>query len=164
MHDRTPTRADALLGMNKIGYTLAGQLEISPVSGKYSLFGKLFANYDFYAFGGLGAINYTADAVPNDKLHCSAQPTFLPNSTSPPSCPVTGIKVGPTFGAGFHTFLGDFVALNLEFRDIMVKNNASGRDTTGDGIVSDDDQSLTHNFMIGLGLTLFLPSDAHVSE
>ena len=151
--DRTPTKAEALLGMNKIGQTFAGQLELSPISGKYSLFGKLFANYDFRAFGGVGVINYTADAA--DANHCKVEGN---------SCPVTGIKFGPTFGAGIHTFLGDAVALDLEFRDIMVRNNPAGRDATGDRVVDSDDQSLGNTFMVGLALTLFLPTDAHISE
>jgi outer membrane beta-barrel protein len=151
--DRTPPKAEALLGMNRIGQTFGGQLELSPISGKYSLFSSLFANYDIYAFGGLGVINFTADAV--DANHCNVEGN---------SCPVTGVRLGPTFGAGMHTFLGDFVALDLEFRDIMVKNNAAGRDATGDRIVDGDDQALGHNFMLGLALTLFLPSDAHISD
>jgi outer membrane beta-barrel protein len=151
--DRTPAKSEALLGMNKIGQTFAGQLELSPVSGKYSLFGKLFANYDFYAFGGLGVINYTADAV--DANHCKVEGN---------SCPVTGIKLGPTFGVGIHTFLGEAVALDLEFRDVLVRNNAAGRDATGDRVVDDADQSLGNTFMVGLALTLYLPTDAHISD
>src|SRR2546421_4894205 len=52
--DRTPTRADALAGMNHIGEVGAVQLELIPFTGKFSLFSKLFMNYDFYAFGGPG--------------------------------------------------------------------------------------------------------------
>src|SRR4051812_38657142 len=51
--DRTPAKSEAVLGMNHIAQTFAGQLDLSPVSGKYSLFGKVFANYDFYVFGGI---------------------------------------------------------------------------------------------------------------
>jgi hypothetical protein len=77
---------------------------------------------------------------------------------------VTGMKFGPTFGVGIHTFLGDAVSLGLEFRDTMVRNNASGRDATGDRVVDGDDQTLGNTFMVGLSLTLFLPTDAHISD
>jgi len=151
--DRTPAKSEAVLGMNHIAQTFAGQLDLSPISGKYSLFGKVFANYDFYVFGGVGVINYAADSV--DGKHCQTEGN---------SCPVTGLKIGPTFGAGIHTFLGDAVSLGLEFRDIMVRNNASGRDATGDRVVDNDDQTLGNTFMVGLSLTLFLPTDAHISD
>jgi len=154
--DRTPPRSEALLGQNRISQMFGGQLELSPISGKYALFSSIFANYDIYLFGGIGLLNFTADSVTPG--HCTEVHPWVN------SCPVTGLKVGPTFGAGMHTFLGDFVSLNLEFRDIMVKNNAAGRDTNGDMLVDDDDQSIGHNFMVGLALTLFLPSEAHISE
>jgi outer membrane beta-barrel protein len=156
--DRTPPRKEALLGQNKIAQTFGGQLELSPISGKYALFSSIFANYDIYAFGGLGVINFTADSV--DANHC----TEMGRHHYVNSCPVTGMKLGPTFGAGMHTFLGDFVALDLEFRDTMVRNNAAGRDANGDLLVDSDDQSLGHTFMVGLALTLFLPTDAHISD
>jgi outer membrane beta-barrel protein len=152
--DRTPAKEEALRGMNKIGQMFAGQLELSPISGKYSLFGKVFANYDFYGFGGLGVINYVADALPSQN-HCAIEGN---------SCPVTGMKLGPTFGVGIHTFLGDFVSLDVEFRDLMVRNNPAGRDSNGDRLVNSDDESWRNNFMIGLNLTLFFPTDAHISD
>ncbi len=40
----------------KIKGIYALQLELVPFTGKYSLFGKLFAHYDFYIFGGPGLI------------------------------------------------------------------------------------------------------------
>jgi outer membrane beta-barrel protein len=148
--DRTPTLAEAQGAMNKIGQTFAGQLEVSPFSGKYSLFGKIFANYDFYGFGGIGAINFTADG---------AACTMAKNS-----CPVTGMKIGPNFGIGMHTFLGDTVSLNLEVRDILLRNNPAGRDETGDQVADGEDLSWDSNYMVGLNITLFLPSTAKVSD
>ena len=35
---------------------MGGQLEFTPFTGKYSLFGKLFSAYDFYGFAGPGFI------------------------------------------------------------------------------------------------------------
>jgi len=54
---RAPARGVATGSMNKIQQMLGAQLEVTPFTGKYSLFGKLFAHYDFYAFVGPGFIN-----------------------------------------------------------------------------------------------------------
>jgi hypothetical protein len=145
---RAPTKAEAVAGMNKIGQVFAAQAEIIPFSGKYSLFGKFFANYDFYAFGGPGFVNFTGATC----------------STPGPSCPVTGMKIGANFGAGIHTYFNNYFSANLEFRDILLKNNPSGRDVSGDRVADDDDMSLDSNYMIGLNFTFLLPPTARVSD
>jgi outer membrane beta-barrel protein len=150
--DRTPTKAEAFDPMNKIGQAFGAQLELSPFSGKYSLFGKIFASYDFYGFGGLGGINFIADVE------------ACPDGAAMNSCPVTGLKLGANFGLGIHTFLNDFISLNVEFRDILLKNNPAGRDETGDNVADGEDLSWDSNYMVGLNLTLFLPSKAAISD
>jgi outer membrane beta-barrel protein len=147
--DRTPTQQEALAGMNRIGEVVAGQLELIPFTGKFSLFSKLFMNYDFYAFGGPGFIDFKADTIcpPGDQT----------------SCAVTGFKVGANFGVGAHLYTNDFFALNIEVRDILVRNNPAGRDEDGDGIATDRDLSWDSNIMMGLNLMFFLPSRPPVS-
>jgi outer membrane beta-barrel protein len=156
MPDRTPPLKVATSSMNKIAQTFAAQLELSPFSGKYSLFGKIFANYDFYGFGGVGFINFTSDAA----APCPAAET----RTYSCGTAVTGLKPGATFGIGVHTFVNDFVSLNLEARDILLRNNPSGRDESGDMVADSQDLSWDSNYMVGLSITLFLPSTAHISE
>jgi outer membrane beta-barrel protein len=148
--DRTPTQTDALAGMNKIGEAFAAQLEIVPFTGKFALFSRLFMNYDFYAFGGPGFIDFKAD-------------TACPQAVEGRSCAVTGLKVGANFGLGMHMFANDFFALNLEVRDILVQNNPAGRDTNGDGFADDRDLSWDSNYFFGLNLMFFLPGRATIS-
>jgi outer membrane beta-barrel protein len=148
--DRTPTRDEALAGMNKIGEAFAGQLELIPFTGKFGLFSKLFMNYDFYAFGGPGFVDFKADTP------CSTPMVDR-------SCAVTGLKIGGTFGLGMHLFANDFFALNIEVRDLFVKNNAAGRDTTGDRFADDHDLTWGSNFITGLNLMFFLPGRATIS-
>jgi outer membrane beta-barrel protein len=148
--DRAPTLAEAQQGMNKIGQVFAAEAELIPFSGKYSLAGKIFANYDFYAFGGPGFINFTSDSPA-----CS---------TPGPSCPVTGMKIGANFGVGMRTYFNDFISMNLEARDIIIRNNPSGRDETGDRIADGEDLSWDSNYMVGLSFTFFLPPTARVSD
>ena len=149
-NDRAPTLAEAQRGMNKIGQVFAAEAELIPFSGKYSLAGKIFANYDFYAFGGPGFINFTSDQ---------------PACSSPgPSCPVTGMKIGANFGVGMRTYFNDFISMNLEARDIIIRNNPSGRDETGDRVADGEDLSWDSNYMVGLSFTFFLPPTARISD
>ena len=51
---REPTKDGAKASMSKMRAIVAAQLEFTPFTGKYSLFGKIFAHYDFYMFAGRG--------------------------------------------------------------------------------------------------------------
>jgi outer membrane beta-barrel protein len=148
--DRAPTLNEAHRGMNKINQVFAAEAELIPFSGKYSLFGKIFANYDFYGFGGPGFINFTSD-----QGACT-----MPG----PSCPITGMKIGANFGVGMRTYFNDFVSMNLEARDIIIRNNPSGRDETGDRIADGEDLTWDSNYMVGLSFTFFLPPTARISD
>jgi outer membrane beta-barrel protein len=148
--DRAPLRSEAQNGMNAIGWAAGAQLELIPFSGKYSLFGRLFANYDFYAFGGPGFINFVSEGP-----DCA---------TDANSCPVTGMKIGANFGVGVHTYFNQYFSLNLEARDILLRNNPSGRDETGDRIADGEDLTWDSNYMVGLSLTFFLPPTARISD
>jgi outer membrane beta-barrel protein len=147
--DRTPTKDEALAGMNRIGEVFGGQVELIPFTGKFSLFSKLFMNYDFYAFGGPGVINFKSDTP------CTG--------TESASCAVTGMKIGANFGVGAHLFANDFFALNFEVRDILVRNNPAGRDEDGDMVANDRDLSWDSNIILGLNLMFFLPARPPVS-
>jgi outer membrane beta-barrel protein len=147
--DRSPTRDEAEQGMNKIGEAFAAQLELIPFTGKFGLFSKLFMNYDFYAFGGPGFVDFKADTV------C--------DSDTQRSCAVTGFKLGANFGLGMHLFANDFFALNFELRDLLVRNNPAGRDTNGDGVANSRDLSWDSNYIMSLNLMFFLPGRATIS-
>jgi outer membrane beta-barrel protein len=147
--DRTPTIDEANAGMNKIGEVFALQAELVPFTGKFALFSGLFMNYDFYAFGGPGFVDFKADTTCADDMQRT--------------CPVTGFKVGANFGLGMHLFANDYFALNFELRDIYVQNNPAGRDQNGDGFANSRDLSWDSNYMLTLNLMFFLPGRATIS-
>jgi outer membrane beta-barrel protein len=147
--DRTPTLDEAHAGMNKIGEVFAAQLEIVPFTGKFGLFSGLFMNYDFYAFGGPGFVDFKADTACADDMK--------------PTCAVTGFKVGGNFGLGMHLFATDYFALNFELRDILVQNNPAGRDVNGDTFANDRDLAWDSNYIMSLNLMFFLPGRATIS-
>jgi outer membrane beta-barrel protein len=159
---RAPTRGDATASMNKLSQMLGAQLELTPVTGKYSLFGKLFAHYDFYAFVGPGALNYTADAPACPDTAQVAAPTTP--ITPVAGCGVTGLKIGVNTGVGIHSFINHFVALNFELRDVVAPNNAAGRDVNGDGKVDNGDLSWGSTFIATLNVVLYLPSSPDISN
>jgi outer membrane beta-barrel protein len=150
-----PTAAQAQASMSKIKAMVAAQLEFTPFTGKYSLFGKIFWHYDFYLFGGVGA------------LDLGATDSALPACTSSgmvPSCAVTGFKPGGNAGVGMHTFFNNWLALNVELRDIVAQINPSGRDVNGDGFANSQDLSWGSTFFLTANLTVYLPYLASISQ
>jgi len=160
-----PTKNEAVSSMQKIKYMLGAQLEFTPFTGKYSLAGKLFASYDFYAFVGPGLIN----VAPTDATITSCdQIVSLGKSPSggplgPFYCGVTGSKVAANFGFGLHSYFNEWAALNLELRDMMAQLNPSGRDNNGDGVANSNDLTWSHTFMLTANIVFYLPSTASIS-
>ena len=156
--DVAPLRGEAAAGMQQISSILGGQLEWSPFTGKYGLFGKLFAAYDFYIFGGGGLINVKpADA---------SMLTECGETGGGRVCAVSGMKPGFTGGLGFHSFFAQYLALNVELRDFVAQLNPSGRDIDAGGAVgvaNNSDLAWTHNWILGANLVLYLPATASIS-
>lgn len=152
---RAPTRADAEKTMNKIGEVVALQLEATPFAGKYSMFGKLFFNYDFYAFVGPGFVHVKTPNAGGEVPSCDVG--------MGPSCKYEGFQPGGNFGIGMHTFVNQFVAINAEMRNLLIRNNPAGRDVNGDRVANKDDVTWDANYILTLGLTLFLPTSAAIS-
>lgn len=149
-----PTKAEAKASMQTIKGIYGAQFEASFFTGKYSLFGKLFANYDFEILLGGALIN----VAPKD-----AGVTACGSSGGGFSCGVTGNKFGPTFGLGMHSYFNHWLALNIEFRDMLAKLNPSGRDSNGNLQANNDDLSWTHTFTLGANLVFFLPATPKIS-
>ena len=161
---REPTPDQAKASLQQISSILGGQLEFVPFTGKFSMFGKLFASYDFYAFGGPAVVNVKTAGDPGRKCDQAAPASDQGNpNPSRYYCEVSGPKFGPTFGAGFHTYFGQGVGLNVELRDTMAQLNPTDRDTNGDGLANNDDLQWTHTWMVGGNLVIFLPFTAKVS-
>jgi outer membrane beta-barrel protein len=150
---REPTSSEAAASMQKINQTLGAQLEFTPFTGKYSMFGKLFAHYDFYLFVGGAALNVSPAGG-------GLTPCSMSTGTS---CAESGLKPGGTFGVGLHTYFNQFVALNVELRDVLARLNPAGRDVNGDQIANADDDTWTHTYMLGANIVIYLPATADIS-
>ena len=161
---KSPYPDEALWEMNRIGYTLLGQVEFIPLSGKIALLSSLFSYFDFYVLLGGGVVNLTTSNAP--------KPACLTDATKPcQGKPFTATEVAGNAGAGVHAFVHHGVAINLEIRDLIYKNNASGRNVNGDkdpvtgnNIVNNSDLEWTNNWIFSLNVQFFLPWKAKISR
>jgi outer membrane beta-barrel protein len=151
---RDTTQSLATGSMSKISSMFGGQLEFTPFTGKYSLFGKLFAHYDFYGFLGGGGLN----VAPTD-----SQVTVCDTSKTRQECALSGLRPTFLFGVGFHTFFNQWLALNVELRDMLAELNPAGRDVNGDGFANTDDTTLTHTYSVLGSIVFYLPAKADIS-
>lgn len=155
-----PDQPTAERAMNKVAWLAALQAEITPMTGKFSLFSRWFYNYDFYLYGGVGFVNRTNE-LPADR-----------NADRPQDCKSTegcfgqnqGLGIGPTLGVGFHMYFSPAIALNVEFRDIMITDNPSGRDVNVDGTLNKDDKAFGNKFFWTIGLAFYLPWKPNISD
>lgn len=161
-----PTKNDAINSMQKISSMLGAQLELAPFSGKYSLFGKLFANYDFYIFAGPGFINVAPTNAGIQACQSTNPNATTPSTNNPPNayfCGVSGMKLGGNFGVGLHSYFNHWMALNVELRDILAQLNPSGRDTNVDLQANNSDLTWTHTVSVAANLVFYLPATPSIS-
>lgn len=162
---REPTQNLATASILKINNILGAQLEATPFAGKYSLFGKLFAAYDTYVFVGPGAMSVSATNA-GVLTPCSSH---TKSPTAPPQasdfqCDDSGTKLGVNMGIGFHSFFNNWLALNVEFRDILAQINPAGRDVNGDKIADSHDDAWNNTFMFTASLAFYLPTVPSISQ
>jgi outer membrane beta-barrel protein len=166
--DKTPSPANAAAAENRIGQVILPQIDIVPFTGKFSLFGKLFMNYDFYVSAGPGFVNLVKKGTV-DNSYCdgpdatTGQPTTCRHDNA---SPYTGMKLAGNAGFGMHAFANNYFAINIEVHNLIFKNNASGRNvvTRTDQPVTNADLQWTYNWMAGLNFMFFLPAHVKVSH
>jgi len=156
---RAPTPDAAKAGMNKPAWAAIGQFELTPFTGKFSLFGKLFAHYDFYLAPGGALVNLKKANSGGQQPNGTAITDCVDKSSDKAvqTCVVTGSQPGFSAAAGFHSFFNDVLALNVELRDIIIKDNPAGRDVNGDQFVDKRDLTWSQHWMVTLGLSVYFP-------
>jgi len=154
---RDPTRVQERSALNKMSMMLGGQLELTPFTGKFSIAGKLFAHYDFYFFGGVGAVSLV-------NANSGAAPACSDQAAPMGSCVVKGMKLGATYGIGFHSYFNDFIGLGVELRDILAGDNPAGRDVNGDQSTDNHDLTLSSHLAAFFTVTAFLPATPDISD
>jgi hypothetical protein len=77
---------------------------------------------------------------------------------------VSGFKVGPTVGVGFHSYFNQWLGLSVELRDTIAPLNPAGRDVNGDGVADQHDVTWSSTWMAGANLVIYLPATADISN
>jgi len=130
----------------KFGASLDG--EFTPIYGKLSFFGRVFARYDLSAILGVSGIE-TAGILPEVAPRTGAE------ATDPRIIPA------PHFGVGSRVFLSDFMALNVELRDTLLLDNLGG---ALDPKTLEPQTALNNFWTLGLGLSFFFPMVAKLGK
>ncbi|MBX7082858.1 MAG: hypothetical protein K1X88_26875 [Nannocystaceae bacterium] len=173
-----PLLHDFRAGLTRAQWQSSLDVVFTPFSGKLGLFSAIFTEYDIYLFGGLGLMgwnkHYKNQKSTSELLNLDTNPksaTYCQETSGVQNqeCllhPVNadkGVKVGGSFGAGLNLFLTDWVSLNLEFQDIVTRNNLAGLNTTVTDIppqLTKADKDVFHNVTFQLGATFYMPFKA----
>jgi outer membrane beta-barrel protein len=143
-------------------------VSITPWHGKFAMFSALFFNYDFFVNAGLGMVYYTQNGCCFTEMHPTQadidKGNTLPDPNTQSGAQYAGAKIGGMIGVGVHVFFNDWLALQLELRDYIVKANPGGLDTNGDRVLNGDDEGPQNNIFFGVGLSFFLPPHAKISR
>ena len=123
------------------------------------MFGKLFAHYDFYLFGGPAYVTLVKanSASVMENGHMVTECVEKATDKSVQTCYTTGGAVGATFGGGLHAYFNDFVGMSAELRDTLNRDNPSGRDVNGDQFADKHDLTWSGHWTVTLGVTVFFP-------
>lgn len=156
---KSPYSDEAQYTMNRINYVAMGQIEFIPLSGKIAILSSLFSYFDFYVLGGAGVINLASVGAPAPS--CPVADSF---PCHPPGAVYTATQLAINGGLGAHAFVARWGAINLELRDLVYKNNASGRDVNGDTVTDSYDLQWTNNWVFSLNFQFFLPTRAKISR
>ncbi|MEE9383084.1 MAG: hypothetical protein V3V08_06680 [Nannocystaceae bacterium] len=171
-----PLQHDFKAGVTRLNWTSSVGLAFTPFAGKLGLFQALFTEYDLYLWGGYGFTNWVEaypDAVSTQTSNADACNASSSNGKTLTECalhpvsPETGLKSGPAFGAGFHLFLTDWLALNPEVQDTIIRHNISGLNATirdVPPVIDRSDRVIVHNANFSLGFTIYLPPKAKRSK
>jgi len=173
-----PLLHDFQAGLTRAQWQASVDAVFTPFSGKLGLFSAAFTNYDIYLFGGLGLMGWNKHY--KDQTSTAEQLGLATDIESPTYCtsmaagqnaecllhPVAadaGVKLGASFGGGVNLFASNFVSINLEFQDIVTRNNLAGLNTTVTDIpprVDRGDKDIFHNVTLQIGATFYIPFKA----
>ena len=166
--DPVPTKNEFKTHLNEMTWHGGAHVTLTPWFGKLALFSKAYLNFDIYFRGGLGfamltndwdfAAGRTAEPCPPGEM----DPCYLePNNDGPQN---DGFRAGLLIGGGLHIFINNWMAADIGIHDYLFKDNPSGLDFDGDRDVDDDDSRFLSHLFFGIGLSMYLPAKAKISE
>ena len=180
-----PSRAFFDQQIGQISWIAAPQVTFIPLRGKLALFQKLFVDTDFHISLGVGIVGLAErpDVDPATyNGNCASAPPPVDANGNPPATDqcvantqtisrASRVAITGTFAAGLTMYFNDFVALDIEWRGIPFAWNTSGTDQGGadtgefpDDVIDENDRIFHFNHMVAIGVSIFLPTEARISE
>lgn len=161
--------------IGRIQWIAAPQIQFIPLRGKLGIFEKLFIDTDFYILGGVGFIGLEERAPVTEQNfdNCGAGDLAQQILCLEPSQGKRESRtaIAPTFGAGLSLYMGDWVAMTIEWRALPFAWNTSGTDESGnskgdfpDEEINEDDRLAHFNHMLSLGFAFYLPTSPGLSH
>lgn len=137
--DPSPSKRIMRNALDTLMFQAGAYLAYTPWFGKLSLFGKVFAHFDFYLMGGAGFAMLKAGDM-NISSTCSGD--IDPTGTCGSNLYIKrdkdngGFKVGPLVGFGVRFRILRWLALHVNFNAMFIKRNSAGFDRTGDTVAT----------------------------
>lgn len=154
-NDPTPTKNQYQDHLNTIPLHGAAYVSLTPWYGKVAAFETFFLHFDFYFSGGVSFAQLS-----NECCSFAVDETMTDNDPRNDDPLNSGSRLGLYLGGGIHVFLNEWVALDLTVRDYIFSDNPSGLDVVPDGEVTDEDSRFLNHLFMGIGVSMFLPTDA----
>jgi len=168
--DPSPSKSIMKNALDTMMFQASVYAAYTPWFGKLSLFGKVFAHFDFYVMAGAGFAMFKAGKM-NIDSNCNGD--VDPTGTCNYSLYIDrrtengGFKIGPMVGFGVRFRLLRWLALHVAFQSIFIKRNSAGFDRTGDTIEGTDvvivdkkDDSWESLMSFTIGVSFFFPMNA----
>ena len=150
--------------MQKVNSILGAQLEFTPFTGKYSMFGKLFAAYDFYLFVGPGFINVSPTTTPGVTLPGLHQQQHGHAHAGRLHVQLQRAQVRRELRGRVPQLLHALAGAEHRAARLLAQLNPSGRDVNGDQLANNKDLSWLSTFVLTANLSFYLPTTASISQ
>jgi outer membrane beta-barrel protein len=138
----------------EIQWVAVPQIQVTPFRGKLAIFQKVFVDADAYIHGGLGFVGL------KERGDCGGSPPQVACTNQSSFALTSRMALSPSFGLGFNFYMGNFMALGVEYRALPFSWNQGGFDTRGgnpngnfpDNKISSADQTFKFNQMLTVSL------------
>lgn len=172
--DPAPSKSIMKKALDTMMFQAGVYAAYSPWFGKLSLFGKIFAHFDFYILAGAGfamfndgtlAVGCGKEIDPTGQ--CDSGVLYMQRTPNGGN----SFKIGPLWGFGVRFRILRWIAINMSLQDIIIKRNSAGFDRTGDTVPGTDvvivdkkDESWENLMSFTIGVSFLLPTAAPRSK
>lgn len=178
-----PTAAGFPDQVGRIRWGIALEALFVPLRGKLSLFQAAFVDTDLYVIAGVAlfGVQERQDVTAAQVQSSCAEATPGPGAVDANACAATQslsdrLLPAPMLGLGLSMYFNEWIGLQFEWRAFPFSWRPSGFDESGenadgqpgsgfpDGQINGDDARTTFNHMFNIGIVIYLPTEAQLSD